>query len=151
MRILVTSSRNPFALDMVRKLAEQGHVVYASDTFASAAGSHSKYLAGHEVTASPRHATARFITDVEAIVARHDIDLVVPCFEEAFYLATRHGELSQRTKLYTGQFAQLARLHDKVSFQHLAEQDGARIPETVVATDDASLHDAIARFPQYFA
>jgi hypothetical protein len=30
-KVLVTSSRNPFALDMIRKLAEQGHTVYASD------------------------------------------------------------------------------------------------------------------------
>ena len=55
------------------------------------------------------------------------------------------------TKLYTGQFAQLARLHDKVSFQRMAEQDGVRIPRTLVAHDDASLRDAIAQFPEYFA
>ncbi len=94
MRLLITSSRNPFALDLVRKLAEQGHTVYACDTFNAAAGSHSKYLAGHEVTASPRHETPKFISDVEAIVERHQIDMVVPCFEEAFYLATRHAQLS---------------------------------------------------------
>ena len=119
MKILITSSRNPLALDMVRKLAEQGHEVYASDTFKAAAGSHSRYLAGHEVTASPRHATAAFIADVERIVDQHGIDMVVPCFEEAFYLSTRHEAISARTLLYTGSFAQLARLHDKVSFQRL--------------------------------
>jgi predicted ATP-grasp superfamily ATP-dependent carboligase len=151
MRILITSSRNPFALDMIRKLAEQGHTVYASDTFRAAAGSHSRYVAGHAVTASPRHATAAFIADIERLVDSHGIDVVVPCFEEAFYLATRHSELSERTKLYTGSFAQLARLHDKVSFQRLAEEDGVRIPRTIVAHDDASLRDAIGRFPEYFA
>ena len=151
MRLLITSSRNPFALDLVRKLAEQGHTVYACDTFNAAAGSHSKYLAGHEVTASPRHETPKFISDVEAIVERHQIDMVVPCFEEAFYLATRHAQLSAITKLYTGRFDQLARLHDKVSFQKMAEQAGVRIPRTLVAHDDASLRDAIAEFPQFFA
>lgn len=151
MRILVTSSRNPFALDMVRKLAEEGHTVYASDTFASAAGSHSRYLAGHEVTASPRRATGAFIADIERIVEAHAIDLLVPCFEEAFYLATRHAELSARTTLYTGTFAQLARLHDKVSFQRMAEDNGVRIPRSVVAHDDSSLRAAIAEFPSFFA
>jgi hypothetical protein len=77
--------------------------------------------------------------------------MVVPCFEEAFYLATRHAELSARTRLYTGTFSQLARLHDKVSFQRLAEQNGVRIPRTLVAHDDASFREAIAQFPQYFA
>lgn len=151
MKILITSSRNPFALDMVRKLSEQGHTVYACDTFRAAAGSHSKYLAGHEVTASPRHQTAQFIADVERIVRQHGIDMVLPCFEEAFYLSTRHAELSEITTLYTGQFAQLARLHDKVSFQKMAQENGVRIPQTLVAHDDASLRDAIAQFPHYFA
>ena len=31
MRILITSSRLPFALDVVRKLAARGNDVYASD------------------------------------------------------------------------------------------------------------------------
>ena len=51
MRILVTSSRLPFALDMIRKLAERGHDVYASDSYELAPGSHSRHLAGHFVTA----------------------------------------------------------------------------------------------------
>jgi hypothetical protein len=32
MKILITSSRMPFALDMIRKLAERGHEVWASDS-----------------------------------------------------------------------------------------------------------------------
>lgn len=53
MRVLVTSSRNTFALDIIRKLGSRGHTVVASDTYGGASGSHSKYLAGHAVTASP--------------------------------------------------------------------------------------------------
>lgn len=151
MKILITSSRNPFALDLVRKLATAGHDVYAADTFSTAAGSHSRYLAGHEVVASPRFETATFIADIERIVLAHGIEMVIPAFEEAFYLATRHAQLSAITQLYTGQFAQLARLHDKVSFQRVAQEHGVRIPETVVAHDDAELRDAIERFPHYFA
>src|SRR5690606_35225453 len=43
------------------------------------------------------------------------------------------------------------RLHDKASFQRLAEDAGVPIPETVVATSDEELRDAIARFPRFFA
>lgn len=42
MRILVTSSRMPFALGMVRKLASDGHEVYAADDYSLSPGSHSK-------------------------------------------------------------------------------------------------------------
>ena len=44
MRILVTSSRNPFALDMIRKLGSVGHEVYASDTYDGAMGTRSTPL-----------------------------------------------------------------------------------------------------------
>lgn len=151
MNVLVTSSRNPFALDIERKLAEHGHRVWAADTFRSAAGSHSKYLTGHEVVASPRHATDQFVADVARIVEQHQIDVIIPAFEECFYLAARRADLPARATLYTGRFDQLARLHDKVSMQRIAEDCGVRIPQTVVATDDASLRAAIAKFPHYFA
>ncbi len=151
MRVLVTSSRNPFALDIIRKLGSTGHTVVASDTYDGAIGSHSKYVVAHATTASPRFDTDRFILDVNDIVTRHDIELIVPSFEEAFYLAARIDDLPPGVRLYTGEFDKLARLHDKVSFQRLAERAGVPVPETVVATDDASLRAAIARFPQYFA
>lgn len=151
MRVLVTSSRNTFALDIVRKLGSLGHTVVASDTYAGAVGSHSKYLAAHAVTASPRFETDRFVADVVALVEEHDIELIIPTFEEAFYLAARAGDLPEGVRVYAGDFDKLARLHDKASFQALCEQAGVPIPETVVATDQASLQAAIDRFPRWFA
>lgn len=151
MRVLVTGSRNTFALDIIRKLGSTGHTVVASDTYAGAIGSHSRYLAGHAVTASPRFDTDRFIADINEIVSRYDIDFILPTFEEAFYLSARVGDLPQGVRLFTGAFDKLARLHDKVSFQRLAATAGVPVPETVVATDDASLLAATQRFPRYFA
>lgn len=151
MRVLVTSSRNTFALDAIRKLGSTGHTVVASDTYAGAIGSHSRYVTAHEVTASPRFETDAFINDINDIVARHEIDLIVPTFEEVFYLAARAADLAPGVRLYAGAFDKLARLHDKASFQRLVEAAGVPIPETVVATDDASLAEAIGRFPRFFA
>ena len=44
MRVLVTSSRMPFALDAIRKLGERGHEVFACDSYEASPGSHSNYL-----------------------------------------------------------------------------------------------------------
>ncbi len=151
MRILVTSSRNPFALDVIRKLGSAGHTVFASDTYDGAMGNHSKYAAGHAVTASPTTDTDQFIADINKFVTDNQIDMILPSFEEAFYLAARRGDLVEGVEVYTGPFNKLAVLHDKVSFQKLCEDAGVPIPETVVATDDKSLQEAIDRFPQYFA
>ncbi|NLA29019.1 MAG: carbamoyl-phosphate synthase large subunit, partial [Propionibacterium sp.] len=151
MRVLVTSSRNTFALDLVRKLGDAGNYVVAADTYAGAMGSHSKYVAAHAVTASPRFETDQFIADICKIVQDHDLDTIIPTFEEAFYLAARVADLPEGVQLLTGSFDKLARLHDKGSFQRLAQQAGVPIPETVVVSSDDELHAAIDRFPQYFA
>lgn len=151
MRALVTSSRNPFALDIIRKLGSAGHYVIAADTYHGAIGSHSKYLAGHSIISSPRFETDQFIADVVSLVQEHDLDLIIPTFEEAFYLAARRADLPASVKLFTGDFDKLARLHDKGSFQRLAEQAGVPIPETVVVSNQEELHAAIERFPKFFA
>ena len=151
MRVLVTSSRNTFALDIIRKLGSLGHAVIASDTYAGAIGSHSKFVEAHEVTASPRYDADGFIRDVRRIVDAHRIDLIIPAFEEVFTLSARASELPDRVRLFAGAFPALAQLHDKASFQRLVERSGVPIPETVVATDRAALLDATERFGQYFA
>ena len=150
MKVLVTSSRTPFALDIVRKLAERGEEVYASDTYEAAPGSHSRFLAGHFVTASPQHDTSRFVADVSHAVRDAGIEVIVPAFEECFYLATARDALAP-ARLYTGEFPALARLHDKATFQRLVTELGLPTPETVVARSDEELRDAMARFPHYFA
>jgi predicted ATP-grasp superfamily ATP-dependent carboligase len=151
MRVLLTSSRMPFGVGMIRKLADAGHSVYAADDYKLAPGSHSRYLEGHFVTASPRGDTERFVADVEGIVNEHEIDVILPVFEEAFYLASQHERLSGSANLYAAPFATLARLHDKAVFQRLVTELGLRTPETVVATSDAELRAALDRFPHYFA
>ena len=141
----------PFAVGMVRKLADAGHTVYASDAYDLAPGSHSRYLAGHFVTGSPRDETEKFVADVERIATDNAIDVIVPAFEEAFYLATQHDRLDQAARLYAAPFGTLARLHDKAVFQTLVTKLGLRTPETVVARSDDELRSQIECYPRYFA
>jgi hypothetical protein len=151
MRVLITSSRMPFALDAIRKLGERGHEVYASDSYENSPGSHSRYLAAHFTTASPAGDPARFAADVERIAAENEIELVVPMFEEVFYLAAQHERLSAVTRLYAPPFRTLAQVHDKGTFQELCDRLEIRTPRTVLAHTGKELDEAIAQFPEYFA
>ena len=150
-KILVTSSRMPFALGMVRELAASGHEVHAADDYALSPGSHSKYLAGHHVYPSPSQETEAFIDALEEIARSNGIEVIVPAFEEAFYISTQIDRLSTTATVFTGPFSTLARLHDKVAFQRLVTHLGLPIAETAVAADDAELAEAISRFDRYFA
>jgi hypothetical protein len=151
MRLLITSSRMPFALDAIRKLGERGHEVFACDSYAASPGSHSKYLADHFTTASPSDDPEGFAADVERIAGENEIEMVLPMFEEVFYLAAQHERLSAATRLYAPPFQTLARVHDKGSFQELCDQLEIRTPRTVLAHSGDELHEAIGRFPRYFA
>ena len=101
MKILVTSARMPFALAVMRRLRQAGHDVFSSDTYEAAPGNHSRYVTAHTVTASPRADTERFVEQVAAFCSEHGIDVIVPTWEEAFYLATARERLEQVARLYT--------------------------------------------------
>ena len=137
----------PFALGLIRRLAEAGHTVYATDAYEVAPGSHSRFVAGHRVTAPPREDPERFAREVEAFAADEGVDLVVPTWEDVFYLSVHRGEIP----LYGAPFPTLARLHDKASFDRLCGALGVRAPETLVARSRDGLTQAIERFPSYFA
>ena len=150
LKILITSSRMPFALGMVRQLSAAGHEVYSADDYKQSPGSHSKYLAGHFVYPSSRNETEAFIDELERIIGETGIDVVVPAFEEAFFISTQRERLSKSATIFAGPFPALARLHDKAAFERLVRELGLPIPETVVATSDAELAEAIGRFDRYF-
>ena len=152
MRILVTSSRMPFALDMIRKLAERGHEVYASDSYEVAPGSHSRYLQGHFVTARRARETERFIDDVEADRAR-ERDRARPARLRGGLLPRDpHERLSRAHEPVHGVRSRPSpAFTTRTASRGSPSGSGCRTPETVVARSDDELREEIARFPRYFA
>lgn len=151
MRVLVTTSRMPCAIDEIRKLGERGHSVVATDTFRSAPGSHSRHVEKAVLTASPTHDTARFLSQVSDLVQKEKIDLVVPAFEEVFYLARHEAELPRSAAYFMSRFDVLENLHDKTRFLEMARELGLRVPRSAVATSSSELRAAIKEFPAFFA
>lgn len=150
MNILVTSARMPFALDEIRKLGERGHRVDCADTFRTAPGMASKWVAEAHVVPSPRYETERFLDHIERIVEERAISVVLPTFEEALYLM-RERDRFGRTEIFAPAFDTLTRLHDKARFLELAEELGLRVPTTVVVCSPDELADATERLGSFFA
>src|SRR5262245_41137859 len=98
---------------MIRRLGAAGHEIYAADTYATAPGGHSKYVAETIVTVSPKFDTKSYCEQIAQVVSERAIDLVVPCFEEVFYLAKHLGELGERERYFFPSLDVLTRLHDK--------------------------------------
>jgi predicted ATP-grasp superfamily ATP-dependent carboligase len=151
MKILCTTSRMPFAVDEIRKLGQQGHEVYAADTFRTAPGSHSAEVHQRVVVPAPKQDTSAFVQAVVDLCTNGGIELIVPMFEDVFYLAKHRDQLPATTRLFCPSFDTLATVHDKASFLQLCERIGVPVPATVVATTDEELRTAVDSFPEYFA
>jgi predicted ATP-grasp superfamily ATP-dependent carboligase len=141
----------PFAVDEIRKLGERGHEVFAADTFRTAPGSHSKEVFEHVVVPAPKQETLGFVQAIVDLVRDNGIELIVPMFEDVFYLSKHRDALPESVRLFSPPFETLAKVHDKASFLALCGEIGVPVPQTVVATTDTELRDAVASFPKYFA
>lgn len=150
MNILVTSSRMPFALDEIRKLGRSGHRVFATDALESAPGSHSRYTTEAFVTVSPRTDAQRFIAQLRDIIDTRSIDLVLPCYEEVFWIA-RHVDELEGVAVLASTPMLLERLHDKSRFVELARELSIRVPATELARSATELEAAIDRCPSFIA
>lgn len=150
-RVLVTSSRMPFSVDEIRKLGEAGHEVYAADTFAYAPGSHSKYVVASTVTPPPSRQPHEFIEAIAEFIEANDIELLVPCFEEVFYIAQAHDRLAPLVEVFAPSFETLARLHDKAAFTELARELGLAVPTTHVVHGREELRAASQALGSFFA
>ncbi len=149
--ILVTTSRMPFAVDEIRKLGATGHTVVASDTFRASPGSHSRGATRHIVTRSPTGETEEFINDVIAEIEASNIEMVLPMFEEVFYLATHRELLATVAELFFPDFAALALVHNKVTFSQLCLDLGLPVADHVVVNSEQDMLYALERWEQWFA
>jgi glutathione synthase/RimK-type ligase-like ATP-grasp enzyme len=150
MRVLITTSRMPCIIDEIRKFGARGHRVFATDTFSTAPGSHSQYVTESFVTPSPRHATRAFVDEVKELCATRSIDLLVPAFEEVFYLARHRHEFPEQICFFPS-FETLERLHDKSKLLELARQVDVRVPKSAVVRSQSELGLAIAESAEFFA
>jgi predicted ATP-grasp superfamily ATP-dependent carboligase len=150
-RILVTTSRLPVSLDEIRKFGHRGHEVYATDTFATAPGSHSRYTHEAIITPQPRFEPAAFRAAILDIIRSRGIELLVPTYEEVFYLVRHMAQFSAVTEVFAPPFETIAALHDKVRFLGLARELGLATPRTIVVSDEDSLVAATREIGRYFA
>jgi predicted ATP-grasp superfamily ATP-dependent carboligase len=144
-------SRFPHALAEIRHFGEGGQTVFAADTFSTAPGSHSRHVTEAFVLPSPTFETEGFIERLEEVIRTRQIDLLVPSFEEALYIAEHLPRLEALCDVFCSPLSTLMRLHDKGSFVELGRELGLKVPESYVVRSQDELKHAIARLPEYIA
>ncbi|MEL6738874.1 MAG: ATP-grasp domain-containing protein, partial [Pseudomonadota bacterium] len=78
---------------------------------------------------APRQSGADFRARITELVSTHDFDLIVPTCEEVFHLASPLLREVTGARLFAPDIARLTELHDKLSFDQLANKCGLNTPE----------------------
>ncbi|WP_295942975.1 ATP-grasp domain-containing protein [uncultured Xanthomonas sp.] len=118
--VLITGARAPVALDLARRFATQGWRVHLADSVASRISGWSRAVAAHHRIAPARDAPRAWLADLNALLARQRIDVLVPTCEEVFYLARYRSALPTQLQLPLQDFDTLRTLHSKYAFMELA-------------------------------
>jgi len=118
--VLITGARAPVALDLARRFAAQGWHVHLADSVACRISGWSRAASASHRIASARYAPAAYIADLNALVARQRIALLLPTCEEVFYLARYRQALPTQLDVLVDGFDTLRALHSKWQFLHLA-------------------------------
>ena len=149
LNVLVTAGRFLPATGIVRALHRAGARVDVADSYDLAPALHSRSTDKAHVISPPSVEPIRFVDDVAEIVRQRHIDLVVPSFEEGFYLSRYSDRVP--APVFTAPFDTLARLHDKSQFLKLCQDLNLRTPKTIIASTRDELREAARQFFYFVA
>lgn len=129
-RILLTNARSYITLDIARQLHASGHEVYVVETSNAHLCKFSAAVKKSFVVPSPRFATDGFIAALARIINEYKIDLLIPIFEETYYIASHLDKLPKSCTVFTLPFEQLEPLHNKWGFMEKLRELGFVTPKT---------------------
>jgi predicted ATP-grasp superfamily ATP-dependent carboligase len=126
--ILITGARSFAALDLARTLSKAGMRVVCADSLDKAIARYSLKVSQFYKIAPPAYEFERFVTDLNAIIAKEKIDFIIPTCEEIFYLAKAKNQL--HAPVFAENFDTLEMLHNKWRFYQLLCKLGFSSPQT---------------------
>ena len=136
--VLLTLGRLPKGLDLARSFARAGGRVLVADPHRRHLVGASRSVARSFQVAPPAESPARYLDDLAAIIARENVDLVLPVSEEILYVSALHGRVDPRVRVFAMPQAELLALHDKAGFVDVARAAGLNVPDSAIGGTPAS-------------
>lgn len=128
--VLITGARAPVALEIARILKRLGHTVYTADSLPIHVCVNSKSVAANYICPAPREHERAFIDEINHIVTKQSVDLIIPTSEEAFYLSKYKADL--QTEVLVESLETMRELHHKYRFIEWAKRCKLTVPATWV-------------------
>ncbi|WP_421723910.1 ATP-grasp domain-containing protein [Bauldia sp.] len=148
-RVLLTGGRFPGSVGLAHALIHYGTRVDVADSYKLAPSLHARGIAQPHVVPAPAKHPVAFTDAVARIVADRDIGLVIPTFEEGFYLSRYRDRVP--VPIFAPAFETVLPLHDKARFQAVCHALDLPTPPSVAVTSGDALRHAIGRFERYLA
>ena len=141
LRILITGARNPTALEMARLLHHPHTQVWLADSLHFPIGRHSRHVHRYLRTPSVAPTPEAYVAFLRDQVQRHRIDVLIPTYEETFYIARYRDRLDDVCTVFCDHFDKLQRLHHKWDFIRMAASCCIKSPPTFLleTPDDVAL------------
>lgn len=114
--ILITGSRAPAALFLIRKLSKYGHRIFCAESISVNISSFSNCVIKNYKIKSPKEDFESFKKDLIEVIKKEKISLLIPTCEEIFYISKAKSELEQYCEIFCDDLDVLAELHNKWSF-----------------------------------
>ncbi|MGB3586109.1 MAG: ATP-grasp domain-containing protein [Tunicatimonas sp.] len=130
LRVLITGGRNPSALELVRLLKSSQSKIWLADSLAFPVGRYSRHIEGYLQTPPVAQNPAAYIKYLKDAIKQHQIDLVIPSYEETFFIAQYRSQLENLCTMFVDDFDKLISFHHKFRFAEAVKDFDITIPPT---------------------
>lgn len=128
--VLLTLGRLPKALDLARGLHARGCRVVVAEPFRYHVCRMSRAVSRSFQVTAPNRDPERYLAELTGIIETESVDVVVPISEEALHALRLAGRVDPAVRFYSAPAGLIARLHDKWTFNQLAQAIGLPVPES---------------------
>lgn len=138
-RILLTGARSYVTLDLARQLKAAGCEIFVVETTPVHVCRFSSTVTKSFTVPSPRFNRFSFITELVRIVKENQIDMLIPTWEEIFYISKSLDQFPKECTVFCESFDKLEILHNKWKFIDLLQSLGFACPKTQILVDAEEL------------
>jgi predicted ATP-grasp superfamily ATP-dependent carboligase len=135
-------------LDLARLFDLCGFDVFIADSHRFHISKYSRSVRKSFLVPSPRFHEEKYIQTLLDIVKDYAIDLVLPIYEETFYISKYKEMFPSSCRIFTSSIELLKKLHDKWSFQEMVSDSGLLSIETQLINTKEDLYTVIYEYPQ---
>lgn len=123
-KILITFGRSFLSLELARQLHGAGHQIFIADSMTFTVGRFSNSIKKSFKVPSPRFSPNEYVNSLINIVKKHEIDLIIPIYEEISWLSKVKDRFPTSCHLFFPDFELFDTLHNKWSYHCLLESLG---------------------------